>query len=69
MTKNYARQRLYHERLLDAGRVRMPGGFLTPEAAEALDQLTQSGMSKSEAINAALIAYNQQNCKAITQNT
>lgn len=47
----------------------MPGGFLTPEAAAALEHLTQSCMSKSEAINAALIAYNLQNCKTITQTT
>lgn len=55
----FARQQQYHVRLLEAGRVRMPGGFLTPEAAQALADLTQDGTSKSEVINAALIEYSR----------
>ena len=55
----FARQQQYHARLLEAGRVRMPGGFLTPEAAQALADLTQDGASKSEVINAALIEYSR----------
>ncbi|KKO71951.1 hypothetical protein [Kerstersia gyiorum] len=57
MNKPFEPQRQYHARLLEEGRTRMPGGFLTAKASAALDALTVDGMSKSAVINAALIEY------------
>ena len=65
----FKRQREYHQRLLKSGSVRIPGGLLTPEAAQALEQITASGMSKSAAINAALIAYSLTNKSGTENNT
>lgn len=49
------KQRAYEQRKIESGARRIPGGMLTPEGAAALDKLTAS-MSKTEAINRALIA-------------
>lgn len=66
MNKPFEPQRQYHARLLEEGRTRMPGGFLTAEASAALDALTADGTSKSAIINAALIEYAKTHKKALT---
>lgn len=51
------RTRQSEARRMEAGARRMPGGMLTAEAAEALDDLLRRGApSKAAAINAALVA-------------
>ena len=52
------RVRASERRRENKGGVRLPGGFLTPEAAEALDRLIASGFAenKAEAISKALVA-------------
>lgn len=50
-------QRAYENRKLQAGAVRIPGGMLSPEAAQALAKIMAKGApSKVAAINQALIA-------------
>ncbi|RRD65109.1 hypothetical protein EII19_12305 [Comamonadaceae bacterium OH2310_COT-174] len=53
-------QGAYEQRKLQAGSMRIPGGLLSAEAAQALQTLLDRGApSKAAAINAALIAAAQ----------
>ncbi len=53
-------QGAYEQRKLQAGAVRIPGGMLSPEAAQALATIMAKGAaSKAAAINQALIAAAQ----------
>lgn len=52
--------RANEQKRIAQGARRMPGGMLTPEGAQALDELMQRGApSRVAAINAALVAAAQ----------
>ena len=59
------RVRASEQRSIDAGAVRMPGGLLPPEAAQALDALVGAGWapSRTAAIARALIEAHKAHAK------